>query len=193
MSTKKGMVIARDEDVELSKLQPHPKNPNVHPIDQIEALVKSMEQYTQYFPIVTDENYIILCGHGKKMALEKMGEVKAKVKVLTGLTEKQKLKLIIEDNKIQSLSYVNYGKIEEIVKEIGETDIIGFPTDFLEGIINEPLIDNMGVSFQEPTKKENKVTPEVEQVQKEEFTNITEGMEKASVLKCPHCGKEIVM
>lgn len=180
------------KEIEINKLTPHPKNPNTHPVDQIDALVKSMDKYTQYYPIIVDENLVILCGHGKKMALEKMGRKTAEVRVMYGLSEKQKLKLLIEDNKIQSLSYTNYDKIEEIIKEVGETDVIGFPVDYLKSIVLENSIDNMGVDFSVPAKKEDKATQEVKYEQQEEFNMIDNGIQKATIIKCPHCGKEIV-
>lgn len=136
--------------VELAKLIPYENNPNIHPTEQIEALSDSIECYGQYYPILVDENMRILCGHGKKLALERLGCTEGEVKILKGLTEKQKLKIILEDNKIQSMSYVNFNKIEEIIKEIGDTDIIGFSTEYHDTIINENVKDNMGVDFSKP-------------------------------------------
>ena len=189
----KSKVTLEDKVVDLSLLKEHPDNPNIHPIDQIEALAKSMETYGQYYRIIVDEDYTILAGHGKKMALEHKGEKTANVTVMHGLSAKQKKKLLIEDNKIQSLSYVNYGKIEDIIKEIGEVDIIGFPANYIDAIINEVSVDNMGVDFATAPVKEKAYTEEKQDVQASEFSSIEEGMQQASVFRCPHCGKEIAM
>ena len=185
--------------VELEKLVPYDNNPNVHPEDQVKAISESIERYGQYYPIVVDENYNILCGHGKKMALESLGHKTAEVRVLYGLTKKQKLKLVIEDNKIQSMSYVNYGKIDEIIKEIGELDIIGFDERYLDAIINETTVDNMGVDFAAPVEKKSNVQ-QIESVpqekkskQDQEFIDIDEGVQPARTMRCPHCGQEIVL
>jgi len=182
-----------DKIVELSLLKSHPDNPNIHPVDQIDALAESMEKYGQYYRIICDEDLVILCGHGKKLALEKKGEKEAKITIISGLTDKQKKKLLLEDNKIQSLSYVNYGKIEELIKEIGDVDIIGFPTNFLESIVNEPLIDNMKVDFTQKAERKDNFTPDKENEQRSEFDLIESGMQSAQIFKCPHCGKEIAM
>lgn len=136
--------------VELAKLIPYENNPNIHPIEQIEALAKSIDSYGQYYSIIVDEDMKILCGHGKKLALEHLGRKEGEVRIVRGLTEKQKLKLIIEDNKVQSMSFINFGKVEEIIKSIGDTDIIGFNIDYLETIINENVKDNMGIDFSKP-------------------------------------------
>lgn len=137
----------------LSQLKEFPNNPNVHPEEQVKALAQSMEQYGQYYPIVVDEDFMVLCGHGKKKALDYMGEKEADVTVMYGLSDKQKKKLLLEDNKIQDMSYVSFGDVERIIKEIGEVDIIGYTPEYLDAIINEISPDNMGVHFDEPAKK----------------------------------------
>lgn len=38
--------------VELSKLVPYDKNPNIHPEEQVKALAESMDEYGQYYPII---------------------------------------------------------------------------------------------------------------------------------------------
>lgn len=185
--------------VELAKLVPYENNPNVHPIEQIKAIAESIERYGQYYPIIVDENLHILCGHGKKLALEHLGRTECEVKILHGLTEKQKLKIVIEDNKIQSLSYVDFTKIESIIREVGELDIIGFGTDYLDAIINETVKDNMGVDFSQPIEvKSNEkqvadIPQQKQEEQDEERNEIESGMQQARTMICPHCGKEIVI
>lgn len=185
--------------IELAKLVPYENNPNIHPIEQIKALAESIEKYGQYYCIIVDEDMKILCGHGKKLALEYLGRKDGEVKVLKGLTEKQKLKLVVEDNKIQSMSYVNYEKMEEIIKEIGDIDIIGFNVDYLNTIINENVKDNMGVDFSKPIEhKSNEeqvedIPHEKQDEQDEERDDFENGMQAARTIICPHCGKEIVL
>lgn len=186
--------------VELAKLVPYEKNPNIHPQEQIAAMAKSMETYGQYYPIIVDEDFKILCGHGKVLALQHLGETEGEVRIMRGLTDKQKLKIVIEDNKIQSMSYVDFTKIEEIIKEVGELDIIGFGTDYLDAIINESVKDNMGVDFSQPAQKPQSNEKQVDDIpqekrdnQDEERNDIESGMQPARTMICPHCGKEIIL
>lgn len=186
--------------VELAKLVPYEKNPNIHPQEQIDAMAKSMETYGQYYPILVDEDLKILCGHGKVLALQHLGKTEGEVRIMHGLTDKQKLKIVIEDNKIQSMSYANYTKIEEIIREVGELDIIGFGTDYLDAIINESVKDNMGVDFSQPALKPQSNEKQVEGIpqekrddQDEERNDIESGMQPARTMICPHCGKEIIL
>ena len=154
-----------------------------------------METYGQYYPIIVDEKLQILAGHGKKLALEKLGRKDADVVIMHGLSDKQKMKLVLEDNKIQSLSYINFSKVEDIIREIGETGIIGYTDDYLSAIINEVSTDNMGVDFSQPAQKKSIETiPQAKQEeQHEEFEDIESGMQPARTMICPHCGKEITL
>ena len=162
-------------------------------------MADSIERYGRYYPIIVDENMRILCGHGKKLALEHLGKTKGEVKILKGLTDKQKLKIVIEDNKIQSMSYVDFTKIEDIIREVGELDIIGFGTDYLDAIINESVKDNMGVDFSLPiehksNEKQIEDIPQQKQEDQDEERNAIEsGMQQARTMICPYCGKEIVL
>lgn len=186
--------------VELDKLVPYGQNPNIHPHEQIVALAKSIDTYGQYYPIIVDEDMKILCGHGKVLALQHLGHTTGEVRVMHGLTDKQKLKIVIEDNKVQSMSYVDYTKIEDIIREIGDLDIIGFGTDYLDAIINETVKDNMGVDFSQPAaapqSNEHQVASVPEErrdAQDEERDDIESGMQPARTMRCPHCGKEITL
>lgn len=151
--------------VSIDLLKEHPKNPNRHSDTQIEALAKSMERYTQYYPIIVDEDFHILCGHGKKLALQRLGRTEADVCILHGLTEKEKLKILVEDNKIQSLGYIEYDKVEEIIRQIGEADILGFPMDYVDAILGEFNTDAMGVDLTAPINPSEVNNPTPQQSQ----------------------------
>lgn len=184
--------------LKLATLVPYSNNPNIHPKEQIDGLAESLKRYGQYRPIVVDEKHVILIGHGLKMALEQLGYTEADVLIMKGLTDQQKKKLLIEDNKIQSLSYMDFDTVESIIKEIGDTDIIGFPTEYLDALVNEVVPDNMGTNLEvehKPTVKKPEETTSHEEVQAniEERTEIEEGMQKAHTIICPHCGKEITL
>ena len=181
----KSKVTQERKTVKVTELKEFPNNPNIHPEEQVKAIAQSMETYGQYYPIIVDEKMQILCGHGTD----------ADVVIMHGLSDKQKMKLVLEDNKIQSLSYINFGKVEDIIREIGETGIIGFTDDYLEAIINEVSTDNMGVDFTQPAQKKSveSIPQEKQEEQTDEFEDIDSGMQPARTMVCPHCGKEITL
>jgi len=184
--------------LKLTQLVPCEKNHNIHPKEQIDGIAESVKRYGQYRPIVCDEKHVILIGHGLKLALEQLGETEADVLIIKGLSDKQKKKLLIEDNKIQSLSYMDFDAVESIIKEIGEIDIIGFPTEYIDALVNEVVPDNMGANLEQehkPVSKAPEQTTSQEEVQanEDERSDIEAGMEQAKTIICPHCGKEIVL
>lgn len=186
--------------VDINLLHENDKNPNMHPQAQIDALVKFIKTYGQYSPVVCDENYLILDGHGKKTALQQCGITEVDVCQITGLSDKQKQKILVEANKIQSLSAINYSALEDLLREIGDTDIIGFDETYLDAIINDVAVDNAGVDFTEPEPtpaqvqtQAPKYTPEVQQKEEENVAELEQGMQKARTIRCPHCGQEITL
>lgn len=196
---KNSKVTRERKTVPVASLREFPGNPNIHPEDQIKAIAASIEKYGQYYPIIVDEDMQILCGHGKKKAIEYRGEATAEVIIMRGLTEKEKMKLIIEDNKIQTMSYSDFGKIEAIIRQIGDTDIIGFPEHYLDAVINEVVKDNMGVDFAQPMQKKSSeqqiadIPQEQRDAADEEYSSIDGGMQSARTIRCPHCGTEITL
>lgn len=190
---KQSNVTHEDKVLNLSELKEHPSNPNTHTHAQIDALVQSMDRYGQYYRIICDENHQIICGHGKKLALEQKGETTAKVTIIKGLSEKQKLKLLLEDNKIQSMSYVNFTQVEALIKDIGEMDIIGFSPEYLDTILNEVSLDNMGVDFTKAATRSDNFSQETATEQAAQYADIDSGMQQARTMKCPHCGGEITI
>lgn len=196
------MATKEYKTVDITLLKEHKNNPNRHSETQIDALAKSMERYTQYYPIIVDDQFNILCGHGKRLALLKLGRKEADVCILHGLTEKEKLKILVEDNKIQSLGYIEYEKVEEIIKEIGESDILGFPMDYVDAILGEMKTDAMGVDLTSSVTQQEVNNPkpanEEQAHQKQSdapspLQQFEQGAQQARVIKCPHCGKEITL
>lgn len=205
----KSKITQEEKIVKISELKDNPDNPNTHPEEQIKGLAKSMDRYGQYYPIIVDENMVILCGHGKKAALLLNKETEAKVVVMHGLSDKQKKKLLLEDNKIQTLSFVNYDKVESIIKSIGEGDIIGFNDDFVNTIINgnaNATVDNFGVDYSKPIEQptagaqggaaetaQEQVPEEKAEQQEATIAEFDQGTTIARTIICPHCGKEITL
>ena len=134
-------------------------------------------------------------GMARNLALEMLGRTEAEVTVLHGLSGKQKMKLVLEDNKIQSMSYLDFGKVEDIIRNIGELNIIGYTDDYLGAIINEVSTDNMGVDFAQPAEKKpvESIPQEKQAEQQDELDDIESGMQPARTMICPHCGKEIAL
>ena len=116
------------EVVKLSDLKPLENNVRKHSDKQIDELIKSVEQFGQTRAMVIDEDNNILIGNGLYFALLKMNKPDAQCYRKTGLTEVQKKKLILSDNKIYGLGSDDYEQINNYIQEItkiGDFEIAG--------------------------------------------------------------------
>lgn len=127
----------KTELVAIDTVRPLDRNPRRHPEKQLAELVKSIEQFGQYRPLVVDEDGLILAGNGLHTALKRAGVAKVSVYRMKGLTEDQKRKLVLADNKTGDLSNDDFDVIEAMVRELDDYEVPGFDPDVLRGIIAE--------------------------------------------------------
>jgi len=82
----------------LSKIKPYKNNPRKND-GAVPAVAESIKQCGYCAPIIVDEDGVILAGHTRLKALKKLGWKEAEVVVRDGLTEEQKKKYRLLDNK----------------------------------------------------------------------------------------------
>lgn len=87
----------------ISEIRPYPNNPRIND-DAVDAVVESIRQCGYCAPIVVDENMVILAGHTRLKALQKLCWEEAEVCIKAGLSEEQKRKYRILDNKTAELA-----------------------------------------------------------------------------------------
>jgi len=123
------------KEVALSLLKTPEKNTRIHPEKQIQEIRRSLQKWGQYKNIVIDENNLILAGNGLVQAMREEGIKKARAVILYGLSENEKKKLMMADNKTAGLGIDNLTNIEELITELaGDFDIPGFDDDVLNSI-----------------------------------------------------------
>ncbi len=114
------------------------KNARVHPQKQIDELVKSLLAYGQIRPAIVDENNVVLVGNGMVMAIKQMQIKTVDVVVKKDLSEKQKKKLMLSDNRLSSLGYDDADVLKEILEELdGDFEIPGFDIDLINEMVEE--------------------------------------------------------
>ena len=195
------------EVIKLKDLKPLEHNVRKHNDKQIEELIRSLQQFEQTRAMVVDENNNILIGNGMFMALQKMGKEECYCIRKTGLTEIQKKKLVLSDNKIYGLGADDYQAINDYVQEItmtGDFDIAGFDDFVLENMVMteddaEEEMKDYGkitdVRFTEPVQPKAEQTVETPVAPAPVNTPpvdvpITPTVEKRYVI-CSNCGEVI--
>lgn len=114
------------------------KNVRIHTEQQLKEFQRSVKMFGQIRPIVVDENNVILAGNGLYETLIAMGKETADVYKYDNLTENQKKKLMIADNKIFSLGIENLDTLNSFLEELqGDLDIPGFDEDILKQMVSE--------------------------------------------------------
>ena len=121
--------------LKLTEIKPYGKNPRKND-GAVDAVVESIKQCGYCSPIVVDENYEVLAGHTRLKALKKLGREECEVVVKEGLTEEQKQKYRILDNKTGEFAEWDLDILQEQLKDL---DFEGFDFGFEFPSFEEPL------------------------------------------------------
>lgn len=146
--------------VDIDKIVPHNKNPNKHSTRQVDMLAKIIKFAGQRLPlIVSKRSGFLICGHGRLMALKKLGYEKVAVDYQDFENEAAEYQHMVADNAIAELAETDNELLLEIGLSLGDDfdqDLLGLDVDLVP---DEVIVDEH------------------------------EGVEDAKIviLECPHC------
>ena len=128
----------------LKDIKPYEKNPRKND-SAVDAVASSISQFGFKNPIVIDGNNVIICGHTRYKAAQKLGLEKVPCVVADDLTEEQIKAYRLADNKVAELAEWDIDLLGEELDGIFDIDMMRRISEYLE----EPnLRDNMiPVSF----------------------------------------------
>lgn len=112
--------------MQVADIKPYKNNPR-HNDNAVEAVAESIKQCEYIAPIIVDENNVILAGHTRLKAMQKLGKTEAEVMQVTGLAEDQKKKYRLLDNKTNELAMWDIDLLEV---ELADIDFDGFDFGF---------------------------------------------------------------
>lgn len=116
----------------LDEIRPAAKNVRRHTEKQIKEYIRSLEMFGQIKPIVVDDSGEIIAGNGLYEALSQIGKETCDCYVLSGLSDKQKKKLMLADNRVYELGITDMDVFDEIIQELGgDIDVPGWDEDLL--------------------------------------------------------------
>lgn len=110
--------------IKLSEIKPYERNARKND-DAVEYVIKSIKQCEYIAPIILDENNVILAGHTRYKALKKLGYKEAECVIKEGLTEEQKKKYRLLDNKTSEFAEWDFDLLEDELTDLdfGDLDI----------------------------------------------------------------------
>jgi ParB-like chromosome segregation protein Spo0J len=164
------MVNTIIKTVKLSELKPHPDNPRKISRENMDRLVKSLQEFPEMLEIkeiVVDETMTIIGGNMRYAALKKMGKEQCKAKIVTGLTEDQKREYIVKDN-------IALGEWEKtiIAKKYSDLDLKTWGIDLLGASMGKEEL-TAAILTEKERKEATKTADEISKALSEKIKAIT--------------------
>lgn len=201
-------------EVSIDKVILAEKSVRMHTEIQVKEFARSLEMFGQIRPIVVDGKYNIVCGNGLYLAAKNLGWTKVKVLVMNNLSEKDKKKLMIADNRIFELGVSNLEILDEFFKELQDDLVIpGYDESTLQMLVGDldavnAQLDDYGIidkeKVEEIKSQQAAVEQKIDRAAAEENTDTedydnSDGFESNSVVEddngryviCPKCGEKV--
>ena len=193
----------------LSELRRPERNVRMHTDKQLKEFRRSIEMFGQIRPIVVDEDGVILAGNGLYETILSMGRTEADCYVVTGLTEAQKKKLMLADNRVFDLGVDYLSALDAFVLELkDDLDIPGYEEDLLRAMVMEAdeaadtlseygTIDEERIEEIRDARERTEAREEAAARNAEEYVPQTAGTQPQEegparrFILCPKCGERI--
>lgn len=130
------------EQIPVDRLKPYENNAKLHPEDQVAQIAESIRQFGFNDPIGIDENDMVIEGHGRLLAAQRLGLETVPCIRLTGLTQEQKRAYILVHNQLTMNTGFDFNILDAELAKIQGIDMAAF--DFEEPEIS---VDDYGESF----------------------------------------------
>lgn len=140
------MQKSKIEMIEVDKLVPYARNARTHSNQQVDQIVASLKEFGYTSPILLDGGTEIIAGHGRVMALSKLGVREVPCIRLSHLSEAQKKAYRLADNQLALNSGWDMDLLKIELNDLNgdnfELGLVGFDDSFLNGLMaTEPLSD----------------------------------------------------
>lgn len=145
----------------LDSIRPYAANAKKHDATQVANVAESIRQYGFVQPIVIDKDGVIVIGHCRALAAEKLGMKEVPCVCADDLTPEQVKALRVIDNKTNESPW----DMDLLAAELPGLDLEGFEFDFY---LPTQMTDEMLDSFFEDAEPKEK---------------------KPQKIQCPHCGE----
>jgi len=149
------------EQRKLSEIKPYENNPRQNDA-AVDAVAESIRQFGFRQPIVVDEEGVIIVGHTRYKAAQKLGLEEVPVHVAKGLTPEQIKAYRIADNKTADLAVWDYELLPIELAELQGMDVdlglLGFSKDELAKLLDPGVKEGLTDPDEVPEPPDEAIT-----------------------------------
>ena len=150
------------EYIEVESLIPYARNSRTHSDEQVAQVAASIKEFGFTNPVLVDQDGMIIAGHGRTLAAQRMQMKEVPCLRLSHLSEAQKRAYVIADNKLA----LNAGWDDELLavelRDLKDSDfdlsLTGFGDDELADLLAEALEEGLTDEDSVPEAPETPVT-----------------------------------
>ena len=125
----------------IDELLPYVNNARTHDEMQISQIASSIKEFGFNSPIASDNDNMILCGHGRLLGAKKLGLKEVPTVCLSHLTPQEKKAYILADNKIALNSGWDFDLLKLEFEDLKSVDFDLSLTGFSDNEINDLFND----------------------------------------------------
>ena len=166
---------------DIREIHPYEKNPRIND-KAVDAVAASLKEFGFRQPIVVDKDGVIIVGHTRYKAAQKLGLEKVPVHVAEDLTDAQIKAYRIADNQTATIADWDYDLLPLELQELNNMDfnleLLGFDSDKLAQLLASDVEE--GLTDEDAVPEPPKVAT----------TKPGDLYLLGGKVKCPKCGKE---
>ena len=145
------------QHLSIDTLIPYERNNKIHDEQQTKKIAKSIKELWFRAPILIDENFVILAGHWRLAAAKKLKLKEVPVIQYTDLTEEQKKKYRLLDNRLADLSEYDLENLRLELQELND--------EWMNDLFSEFDLKLEEEEWKEEIEDEAPLPPEITEIQ----------------------------
>lgn len=140
-------------NMKITEITPYERNPRNND-NAVEAVAASIREFGWRAPIVVDKDRVVICGHTRLKAAQRLGLEEVPVHIAADLTPEQILAYRIADNKTGEIAEWNFDLLPLEIRELQEADfdlsLLGFDSEELDRLLNGGANDTVAAGETDP-------------------------------------------
>jgi site-specific DNA-methyltransferase (adenine-specific) len=140
-------------NMKITEITPYERNPRNND-NAVEAVAASIREFGWRAPIVVDKDRVVICGHTRLKAAQRLGLEEVPVHIAADLTPEQIQAYRIADNKTGEIAEWNFDLLPLEIRELQEADfdlsLLGFDSEELDHLLHGGTNDTVAAGETDP-------------------------------------------